>query len=338
VKRAVGTENTLGTESGTDPASFSTAELSEILAQKGAKSAKSPLGTLLALLAPHHTENSDNYALRQGCRTTGNPTREGAWLGALKSLEEDTSEVKKRRTNTVCSPVDEISESLVHRGAKSAKSSTPSPDGEAPSDVNPIDAKPKVARRTLVTSQDQLARVVADLKDIDLIALDLETTGLDPRKDSIRLLSLAIKDTTYIVDCWNVDPAELFPILTEKTLVAHNALFDLGFLSSLGFVPGKVADTMILSQLLHAGAKVEPLRRGQTSHSLDSVVKRELGLELDKTQQRGDWGGTLTPEMIEYAARDVEVLLPLHEVLKAKIEEAGLTYVAEIEHRTLRNK
>jgi DNA polymerase-1 len=39
--------------------------------------------------------------------------------------------------------------------------------------------------------------------------------------------------------------------------------------------------------------------------------------------------------MIEYAARDVEVLLPLYEVLKAKIEEAGLSYVAEIEDRAL---
>ena len=167
------------------------------------------------------------------------------------------------------------------------------------------------------------------------MALDLETTGLDPRKDSIRLLSLATKGATYIVDCQSVDTAGLFPILSEATVVAHNALFDLGFLSSLGFEPGKVADTMILSQLLYAGAKVEPLKRGQTSHSLDSVVKRELGLELDKTHQSSDWGGTLTPEMIEYAARDVEVLLPLYEVLKAKIEEAGLTYVAEIEHRAL---
>src|SRR5215207_3793202 len=39
--------------------------------------------------------------------------------------------------------------------------------------------------------------------------------------------------------------------------------------------------------------------------------------------------------MIEYAAKDVHVLLPLYEVLKAKIGEADLTYVAEIEHRTL---
>jgi DNA polymerase-1 len=187
----------------------------------------------------------------------------------------------------------------------------------------------------LITNPDGLADVAAFLEGAREVALDLETTGLDPRKDSVRLLSLATKTGTYIVDCRRVDPTELLPILTEATVVAHNALFDLGFLSPLGFEVGKVVDTMILSQLLYAGSKVEPLKRGQTSHSLDSVVERELGIELDKTHQSSDWGNTLTPEMIEYAARDVEILIPLHEVLKAKIEEAGLTYVAEIEHRTL---
>ena len=187
----------------------------------------------------------------------------------------------------------------------------------------------------LVTDPDRLAEVAAFLEGAAVVALDLETTGLDPRKDSIRLLSLATEAATYLVDCRSVDPAELFPILAERTVVAHNALFDVGFLTSFGFEPGKVADTMILSQLLHAGSKVEPLKRGQTSHGLDSLVKRELGLDLDKTHQSADWGGTLTPEMIEYASKDVEVLLPLYEVLKAKIGEADLTYVAEIEHRAL---
>jgi DNA polymerase-1 len=231
--------------------------------------------------------------------------------------------------------LDEISESLVHRGAKSAKSLLPVPDTEENSGVVDEEAKPKDVRRTLVTTQDQLAEVIANLKNESLVALDLETTGLDPHKDSIRLLSLVTKAATHIVDCQSVDPIGLFPILTEKTLVAHNALFDLGFLSSLGFEPGKIADTLILSQLLHAGSKVEPLKRGQTSRSLDSAVERELGLELDKTHQSADWGSTLTPEMIEYAARDVEVLLPLYEVLQAKIGEAGLSHVAEIEHRAL---
>jgi DNA polymerase I len=263
-----------------------------------------------------------------------NPTKGRPWLEALKSLEVEAKKVETR-TNAALPPVDEISEILVQRGAKSAKSSLSASDtGENPGVVDE-EAKPKEPQRTLVTSQDQLADVVADLKDAELVALDLETTGLDPRKNSIRLLSLATEAGTYIVDCQSVDPTELFPNLTEATVVAHNALFDLGFLASLGFEAGEVADTMILSRLLHAGSKVEPLMRGQTSHSLDSVVERELGLGLDKTHQSCDWGNTLTPEMIEYAAKDVEVLLPLYEVLTAKIEEAGLTYVAEIEHRAL---
>jgi DNA polymerase I-like protein with 3'-5' exonuclease and polymerase domains len=235
----------------------------------------------------------------------------------------------------VLSSVEEIPEPPVQRSAKSARSPTPSPDGEETCGVNTAHVKPIEVRRTLITAQEQLSGVVADLGHADVVALDLETSGLNPRKDSIRLLSLAAKDVAYIVYCQSVDPAELLPILTAATVVAHNALFDLGFLSSLGCEPGKVADTMILSQLLYAGSKVEPLKRGQTSHSLNSVAKRELGIELDKSHQSGDWGGTLTTEMIEYAARDVEVLLPLYEVLKAKINEAGLTYVAEIEHRTL---
>jgi ribonuclease D len=133
-----------------------------------------------------------------------------------------------------------------------------------------------------VTDPDRLSEVAALLK---------------------RLLSIAAKADTYIVDCQrSVDPAGVFPILAGVTVVAHNALFDLSFLPYLGFVTGNVADTMILSQLLHAGSKVEPLKRGQTSHSLDSVVKRELGLELNKTHQSSDWGDTLAPGMVECAA------------------------------------
>jgi DNA polymerase I len=250
-------------------------------------------------------------------------------------VEKIPKEEEKRATRVLSSSLDETSEALVQRGNNSAESLTSSPNGEGTCGVNTTDFKPKEAQRTLVTTQEQLSGVVADLHDADLLALDLETTGLDPRGDCVRLLSLATKAATYIVDCQRVDPAKLFPILAERTVVAHNALFDLGFLSSLGFEPAMVADTMILSQLLYAGSKVEPLKRGQTSHSLDSVVKRELRLELDKTHQSDDWGGNLTPEMVEYAARDVEVLIPLYDVLKAKIEEAGLSYVAEIEHRAL---
>jgi hypothetical protein len=138
-------------------------------------------------------------------------------LEALKSLEEGIIEEEKGRTNTASPSVGEILKSLVLRGAKSAKSPTPPPDEVGTFGVNTMDAKPKKARRTLVTTQDQLAEVIADLKDENLVAWDLETTGLDPRGNSIRLLSLASKSVTYIVDCQSADPTGLFPILTEET-------------------------------------------------------------------------------------------------------------------------
>src|SRR5829696_8138885 len=334
VLKNLDTGTTQETEIDTDTAS-SAAELSESLTQRGDKSAKRGDEGLLSLLAFPHIRHSESHTSRRGHQAKGNLIEERPWLDTLKCLEEKAPEEVKRKTKAAPPCVGENSELLVQRRAKSDRSPPPSPKGGGTSGVNTIDVRPKETRRTLVISRDQLAEVMAGLNDVTLVALDLETTGLDPRKDTIRLLSFAAEDATYTVDCRSVDPAELFPILAERTVVAHNALFDLGFLSSLGFEPSKVADTMILSQLFYAGSRVEPLKRGQTSHSLGSVVERELGLELDKTHQSDDWGDTLTPEMIEYAAKDVEILLPLYEVLKAKIDEADLTHVAEIEHRAL---
>src|SRR5215203_1107598 len=71
------------------------------------------------------------------------------------------------------------------------------------------------------------------------------------------------------------------------------------------------------------------------SHKLKDVVRRQLGEELDKEQQKADWGGELTDEMLTYAAKDVEVLPPLHEKLAAKAEDADLKKIMEIEHRAL---
>ncbi len=75
--------------------------------------------------------------------------------------------------------------------------------------------------------------------------------------------------------------------------------------------------------------------RKATPHSLEGVARRELGVELDKEHQAAEWGGELSPGMLEYAARDAQVLLPLAEALVARATEAGLGRVAGIEHRAL---
>jgi len=70
-------------------------------------------------------------------------------------------------------------------------------------------------------------------------------------------------------------------------------------------------------------------------HSLQSVARRELGIELDKEHQTADWGGELSSAMLEYAAKDTQVLLPLAEIFESEIEDTGLQATLEIEYRAL---
>jgi DNA polymerase I len=184
----------------------------------------------------------------------------------------------------------------------------------------------------MVKDAATLLTVMAAIDNTALVGLDIETTGLNPRNDRMRLLSLAT-DTIdcgtfcYLVDCFAVDPAPLFDMLEEKEVIIHNGAFDLAFLTGRGFTPGVVHDTMLMAQLLAAGA-IERF-------TLVACAERELGVHLDKAQQKSDWSGALSTEQLAYAARDVEVLTPLYRALARKVEIAGLTEAAMIEERFL---
>jgi DNA polymerase-1 len=164
-----------------------------------------------------------------------------------------------------------------------------------------------------------------------LIALDLETTGLDPQRDRIRLLSLSDGNRTIVLDCFEHDIRQVLPWLAGKYLVAHNAVFDLSFLWAAGLreLPETIC-TMLLSQLVWG------IDTPKGFHSLGTTVLRELNQELDKTLQTSDWSGPLTAEQITYAGKDAQVLFPLLQALNAKIEAEGLARVADIELRALR--
>jgi DNA polymerase-1 len=185
---------------------------------------------------------------------------------------------------------------------------------------------------TLVTSPADLAPVLEALTGSVVVALDIETIGLNPRSDRIRLLQLATDaGRVFLMDLFTV-PADaltpLFEVLGRKGLVIHNAKFELSFLNGLGLAVDCVSDTMVLSMLLDGS-------RPKGWHSLAEVAERELGVRLDKEMQKSDWSGALTPRQLEYAAADVRHLISLHERLYGKVKEAGLEGVAAIEYAAL---
>lgn len=184
----------------------------------------------------------------------------------------------------------------------------------------------------LITSSADFGMVAAALDNTPLVAVDTETTGLDPRADRIRLLSIGT-DTidgghvSFLIDCFAVDPAPLWSLLAEKELVFHNGLFDLGFLALRGFWPGQIHDTMLMAKVLASGTR--------NGAALADCCQRHLGLELDKSEQTSNWAGGLSPGQLVYAAKDVQVLIPLFRSLHRQIAGAGLGDVADLERRCL---
>ncbi|MBN9523104.1 DUF3987 domain-containing protein, partial [bacterium] len=179
------------------------------------------------------------------------------------------------------------------------------------------------AAAELVTAPAALAAVAAAIAAAGgLVGLDTETTGLDHSRDRARLLQLATARGTFLIDLFAfADPAAalapVFEALATTGVVGHNLGFDTPFLMRLGFTPGRVIDTMLASQVLHAGDMA-------TRHGLRDVAARHLGLTLDKELQQADWAGDLTPDRLRYAALDAEVPLRAWPELATELEAARL--------------
>lgn len=66
-------------------------------------------------------------------------------------------------------------------------------------------------------------------------------------------------------------------------------------------------------------------------HGLADIAHRHLGVVLDKTEQKAEWSGLVSEEMIDYAAKDVMVLIPLFEIMCQLIKINELETTARIE-------
>ena len=73
--------------------------------------------------------------------------------------------------------------------------------------------------------------LLSDMILPDVIAIDSETTGLVARHENIFCIQIGTGENCYIIKMYDNDYTfnDLIPYLEGKTMIFHNALFDLGF-------------------------------------------------------------------------------------------------------------
>ncbi len=160
------------------------------------------------------------------------------------------------------------------------------------------------------------------LDGASFVAFDVETTGLQPKFGGLRLLQLATVDQSPVVlDCWQFSDEDWITLenffTKERTWLAHNAVFDLGWLQEHEIYPeGQVLCSMLASRILTNGL-------ANVKNGLQHVVRRYLGYEISKEEQRSDWSADVSASQLEYAAKDVVVLTELWEPIMQRMAAAS---------------
>ena len=156
-----------------------------------------------------------------------------------------------------------------------------------------------------------------DLKhyQVDAVAIDTETLGLNPLRDRLCLVQLSSGDGD--ADLIQIAPGQtrapnLVKLLADPavTKLFHFARFDIAVLyHTFGVMVEPIYCTKIASRLT---------RTYTDRHGLKDLVKDLLDIDLSKQQQSSDWASeNLSEAQLAYAASDV---LHLH-AMKAKLDD-----------------
>ena len=164
---------------------------------------------------------------------------------------------------------------------------------------------------TGISIVNNLDQCIAYCSSKKVLAIDTETSGLDFLDDKLLLFQIGDSDAQFVIDCTTIPLTPLVPLLKDSSIqkVFHNVKFDYKFIrQGLGIQIENVYDTMLAEAVLHCGKK-------NFSKSLSATAERHLGMTLSKAEQNSFIGQTkdvhFTLSQIEYAAKDVEILLKI---------------------------
>jgi DNA polymerase-1 len=233
----------------------------------------------------------------------------------------------------------------------------PSPLAVAPA-ATPAPATPaSTAPATVVDDPSRLAAVIAECRRARLVALDTETTGLDPMRASLVGLSLAVAEgRSWYLPFDHVPPdgplaggeppRNLPPISSEslaplRAMLAdpavpkagHNIGYDWLILRRAGGRAGGAGLAGVTYDSMLASFVLDPGRR---SHALDEVARERLSVELQtygalvgKGRGERPFAAVPIPDAARYCCADSETVLRLEAAFRPELEDHRLLPLLE---------
>ena len=156
-----------------------------------------------------------------------------------------------------------------------------------------------------------------DLKLGNVIAVDGEFMGLNVRRDPLCLVQISSGNSdAHIVqfDRLNYNAPNLVNILSNEkiTKIFHYGRADIAHIKYyLKTETNNILDTKIASKLA---------RSYSDNHSLKTLIKEFINIDISKQFQSSDFGGELTQAQLKYCANDVIYLHKIHTELNMILE------------------
>ena len=148
-----------------------------------------------------------------------------------------------------------------------------------------------------------------DLKLGNVLAIDGEFMGLNVQRDPLCLIQISSGNSdAHIIqlDRTSYNAPNLVKILSDEniTKIFHYGRADIAHIKYyLKTNTNNILDTKIASKLA---------RSYSDSHSLKTLIKEFINIDVSKQFQSSDFGGELSPAQLKYCANDVIYLHKIH--------------------------
>lgn len=185
-----------------------------------------------------------------------------------------------------------------------------------------------------VWKEIEVQDIISYFKNHKFIALDTETSGLDPHSCELLSIQFGDFDQQFVVEYSPNILEKLKPLLLRKDVVwvLQNAKFDLQFFYKHNIILENIFDTYLAEGVLYCGFDDVKLPN-YVRKSLDVLVLKYCGVLLNKSIRGTINRVGLTDKVIEYGANDVKYLIPVMTSQMVKIKEDGLWGAVKLDNK-----